>query len=288
MIELYLLEQLDAFARIGTLSGAAKELHISQPALTRSMKKLEEETGIALFNREGRKISFNDGGKIAARYAARILDEERELTRELSRWDRSQRTVSIGSCAPLPISRLMPSLQSQFPDKSIITEICGQDDILLDRLKAGDMQIVILHERPDVSGVFSQRYIHENICIFVPKDHPLAGKKSVTLNELSKYSILVERHIGFWLPLCQKVLPASCLLIQDSIDALDELAESSSTAMFNSDAMIQDGYESGGRIAIPISDASMHTAYYVACLESKRDAFRVLFNGVRLEALRKM
>lgn len=288
MIELYVLEQLDAFARLGTLSEAAKELHVTQPALTRSMKKLEEETGISLFHREGRKISLNDGGKIAARYASRILEEEKELTRELSRWDRSQRSVSIGSCAPLPISRLMPALQIQFPDKSIVTEICDADDILTDRLKAGDMQVVILHERPDTSGIFAQRYIHENICIFVPKEHPLAGKKSVTLKDVSKYSILVERHIGFWLPLCQKMIPASGLLIQDNMDAMDELAESSSIAMFNSDAMIQDGYESGGRIAVPISDPCMHAVYYVACLESRKDAFRVLFNSVRSEALKEM
>ena len=39
MIEIYLLEQLEAFARCGTLSAAAEELHLSQPALTRSMKK---------------------------------------------------------------------------------------------------------------------------------------------------------------------------------------------------------------------------------------------------------
>ena len=42
MLEIYLLEQLEAFARCGTLSAAAEELHLSQPALTRSMKKLEE------------------------------------------------------------------------------------------------------------------------------------------------------------------------------------------------------------------------------------------------------
>lgn len=48
MMELYLLEQLIAFSRQGTLSGAAEELHISQPALSQSMKKLEESLGLTV------------------------------------------------------------------------------------------------------------------------------------------------------------------------------------------------------------------------------------------------
>lgn len=56
MIEIYLLEQLAAFARCGTLSKAAEELLISQPALSRSMKKLEDDLGVKLFIRENKKL----------------------------------------------------------------------------------------------------------------------------------------------------------------------------------------------------------------------------------------
>jgi len=47
MIETYLLEQFEAFARCGTLLKASEELHISQPSLSRSMKKLENELGVS-------------------------------------------------------------------------------------------------------------------------------------------------------------------------------------------------------------------------------------------------
>ena len=57
MLDIFLLEQLDAFARNGTLSRAAEELHITQPALSRNMKKLEEALGVSLFTRESSRVA---------------------------------------------------------------------------------------------------------------------------------------------------------------------------------------------------------------------------------------
>ncbi|MCH4033740.1 MAG: hypothetical protein LKE85_07020 [Lachnospiraceae bacterium] len=75
-------------------------------------------------------------------------------------------------------------------------------------------------------------------------------------------------------------------MIQESMDAMDELADSSTIAMFHSDAMMQDGFLSQGRIAIPIADPSMEAVYYVACMAQKKDRFRSFFSAVRAESLR--
>ena len=73
MIELYLLEQLDAFHRCGTLSAAAEELHLSQPSLSRSMQKLEDTLGVPLFERQKNRLALNSTGILAAEDAGRIL-----------------------------------------------------------------------------------------------------------------------------------------------------------------------------------------------------------------------
>lgn len=286
MIEIYLLEQLDAFARNGTLIKAGEELHISQPALSRSMKKLEDETGMSLFHRDGRKMSLTETGKIAAHYAARILDDEREMLDRMAQKERSLKSIVLGSCAPMPITRLVPVLQMQFPEKSIVTELNSEDDALLRSLKNRSSQLVILHEEPKESGIFFQRYINESIFLYVPKDHPFAKKKSVTLKEISYLHIIVLRHIGFWLKICESAIPVSNLLIQDSMDAVDELAGSSTIAMFNSDAMLMEGYEYEGRVPVPISDPEMTATYYAACLESEKEKYRAFFNSVRAEAMK--
>ena len=111
MVEIFLLEQLVTFAKYGTLSKAAEELHITQPALSRSMKKLENEFGVSLFDREKSKIRLSETGKIAVQYAEKVLEAEREMLDRTAVFDRSMRTIAVGACAALPINALMPLFQ---------------------------------------------------------------------------------------------------------------------------------------------------------------------------------
>ena len=83
MMELYLLEQLIAFSRQGTLSGAAEKLHISQPALSQSMKKLEESLGVSLFERSKNKIALNENGIMAVQLGEKLLEQSREMEERL-------------------------------------------------------------------------------------------------------------------------------------------------------------------------------------------------------------
>ena len=64
-----------AFAKYGTLSQAAKALHLSQPVSTRSMQHLEESLGVPLFNRTKNRIRLNETGKLAVELAKQVLKE---------------------------------------------------------------------------------------------------------------------------------------------------------------------------------------------------------------------
>lgn len=287
MIEIYLLQQLDAFARLGTLSKAVQELHITQPALTRSMKKLEETAGMPLFSRYGNRLSLNETGKAAACYARRILEDEEEMEDQMALVNRNQKSIVLDSCGPMPVRRLSPLLQMKFPNKSIVTEIEEDDAVMINKLKNRVIQLAVLHTEPKNPGIYSQKYIHESLYVYVPQNHPLAGRKSVTPEELSSCKLLVDRHIGFWMGICREKFPLRNLLMQDSLEALDELSKSSSMVMFTTDAMMKLGYVTKNRVAIPIDDPEMRVLYYVACSDREKDRFRSFFNAVRSEALKE-
>lgn len=63
MLDLYELEQLTAFADLGTLSRVAEEFHISTPSVTRAMQSLEDSFGVPLFTRGKNRIELNENGR---------------------------------------------------------------------------------------------------------------------------------------------------------------------------------------------------------------------------------
>lgn len=286
MIETYLLEQFEAVARCGTLLAASEELHVTQPSLSRSMKKLEEELGVSLFHRENSKISLNETGKLAADYARRALDANQEMIDRVVMFDRSLRTVSIGSCAPFPINELMPTLQERLPGKTLSTELQDSDGRLIHGLRNHIYQLAILHECPEDKSLYCQRYLEEKLYITVPVDHPLAKKKSVCFDDLKGIRILMTAGIGFWMNVTLKHLPSSDLLIQNSMEALMELIDASSLPFFNSDQMLKQGYEMPGRVSLPITDDDAHATYWIVCPASEQQKYRSLFSAIRGTMLR--
>ena len=280
MIETYLLEQFVAFADCGTLLKASETLHISQPSLSRSMKKLEAELGVSLFQRENSKIALNETGKIAAEYARRTLDANQKMIDRVISFDRSLRTVNIGSCAPFPVNDIIPTLQERMPGKTISAEVTT-DERLLSLLKSRMYQLVILHEDPDDKKIFCQRYMTEQLYVSLPQGHPLAKRKSLKLEDIKGIRILANSTLGFWKDIILEHLSEDDLLIQSGFDAYTELIHASNLPFFNSDQYIKRGYKAPGRVSIPISDDSTNVTYYLACLASEQKTYRSVFNAVR-------
>ena len=154
MIELYQLEQLTAFAKHGTLSKAADELHMSQPTLTRSMQKLESEFGVSLFMRSKNRLEFNENGILAAEYAQKVLDQAQNMLDKVRSFDRASHTISIGSCAPMPLITAVQNAARLYPGMTISSE-CKDCVPLVEGLKTGLYQIIILPYKPDDESLVS-------------------------------------------------------------------------------------------------------------------------------------
>ena len=284
MIEIYLLEQLAAFARCGTLSKAAEELLISQPALSRSMKKLEDDLGVKLFIRENKKLLLNETGKLAAQLAQSQVDQNRELISRVIAFDRSLHSVHIGTCAPQPMAELMPILQDHFGDMTISSELVYGEK-LIKGLKTGVYHLAILREAIEDKELFSQRYMSESLYICVPESHRLAKNETVRFSDLKGEKFLLYQHIGFWMSVCEEYMKDTTFLIQPDRDTFADLVTNTDYPAFASDRIINEGYRMEGRVFIPIDEDKARYTFYIACRTNDKKKYAAFFNSVRSEVI---
>ncbi len=279
MIEIYLLEQLAAFYECGTLSAAAEKLSLAQPSLSRSMQKLEESLGVQLFERRKNRIELTRTGVMAAEYAGRILDSEREMERQIRAYDRSLHTVAIGSCAPGPLMTLLPRVTGLFADQTI-TSAVEPEGTLIGGLEKGEYGLIVL-TRPLEGSAYSRFYGKEQLYLTVPPFHPAAAYREISFEEMDGQNFIMYAHVGFWEEIVREKMPHSKFFLQNDLDAVGELARYSDLPSFSSNVSQQMmPSRRNGRIQIPFSDPESRVSYYLICRAEEKGKWKELFKGI--------
>lgn len=266
MFELYQLEQLLAVAECGTLSNAADRLHISQPALSRSMQRLEAELKVPLFLRQKNRVELNENGRLAVEYAQQIVGQSRSMISRIQAFDRSQRTILIGSCAPVPLWEIPPVLSGLYPDMTISSEI-RENGVLLQGLRDNVYQLIVLPFPVEESGITCVKYGEEHLFFSLPPAHPLSGRKALYMKDLNGETMLLRNRLGFWRDIADKKMPDTRFLEQEDI-AFEELVRSSALPNFVTDVVLRREENPTNRVNIPILDEEANVTYYCLCKTS--------------------
>ena len=262
MLELYDLEKLVAFRREGTLVAASEKLLISQPALSRSMRKLEDEMGVELFTRSKNRMELNENGLLAADLAEKLLGEADSLVSRVRQLDRSRHTVSIGSVAPAPLWELAAAIGSAYPGMTVSSGL-AEADALLAGVQDETYSLVVLTFAPQLPGVEVLPFGSEKLCFLLPMNHPLAGEAELRLADLNGETMLLRPNLGFWTRTLES-LPDTRFLVQQEDYAFGELIRASSLPAFTTDRVQRRYGATEGRVAVPISDHGTSVDYFVA------------------------
>lgn len=281
MIELYQLEQLLAMVECGTLSAAAEKLHLSQPSLSRSMQKLEAELQVPLFVRQKNKIELNANGEMAVECARKIMGEARDMVSRIQAFDRSQRTILVGSCAPAPLWEVLPVLGRLYPDRTISSEM-RESEVLLQGLRDGIYQLVILLEPAREKGLASVKYGEEHLFFSLPPAHPLSGSKGLYMKDLDGETMLLLNRLGFWKALTDQKMPSTRFLVQEDA-AFAELVRASALPSFTTDRALARGGDDRTRIHVPILDPEANVTYYCLYRTADGSFFRSFLDMIRSE-----
>ena len=274
-MELEQLQHFIAFAKYKTLSQAAKELHISQPVLTRSMQKLEEDLNVPLFHRTKNKITLNDNGNMAVELAQRIINETIDMKQKLKAFDKSQHTFFIGSCAPAPNIYIGQKVTQIYPDKTISSEIKDMNE-LVQGLKEDAYTIIIMPYEIEDDDIECIAFMEEQLYFSLPLDHRYANKDSLTLKEMDGEKMLLMSNIGFWHDMHKRTMPHTKFLIQEDRSIFYDLVELSILPSFTSDYSMKIDGKRKNRKIIPISDSDAHATYYCWYLKRNEKKLKAL------------
>lgn len=279
MIEFNQLEQLICIAKNKTISKAAQELLISQPALSRSMQRLESDLGVELFDHYKNKIELNKNGELVVKHAQKIIKSIQTMVDDVQEFDRSFHTISIATCSPAPMWDIEPLIKELYPQISIQTAVINKKD-LLTKLKEKEYHLVITPKYIDDSQCFCIPYIEEDLLLSLPLNHPLASKKEIKFHDLDGQTMLLYSNIGFWHDLHMQKTPKTKYLLQEERLTFNEIVKASTLPSYTSNLSIKREGKMSDRVILPIDEDEAHVTYYVVMLKENKKKYKELIDKI--------
>ena len=184
----------EALARTLHFGEAAKQCHVSQSTLSIQIKKLEESLGASLFERDARSVRLSEAGVLLVPLMSRTLRAAEDVQAQAEQLrDPLAGVVRVGAfptLAPYALPHLMPRLSEAMP-KLRVELIEEKTETLIAQLLEGRLDAALLalpvnHPRLDALALFAEPFL-----LAVAKDHPLAKRKSASIEDLATQPLLL-------------------------------------------------------------------------------------------------
>ena len=196
------LRQLTTFnvvARLGSVSLAADELHLTQSAVSNQIGILEQAVGSALLSRTGRGVRLTDAGELLNRHAERVLSLWNEASEDLeSLRGNFSGTLNVGSVttAEYWLPHLLVAFLGRNPHAKVKLHVGNRDEIVRS-LAAHRIDIAVMGSPPDEMKTVAAPFARNPMAFVAAPDHPLMSETSLCMAALAQSNMLVrERGSG--------------------------------------------------------------------------------------------
>jgi DNA-binding transcriptional LysR family regulator len=198
------MENLDFFAVVveqRSLNKASALLNLSQPALSRKMMKLEEELGVQLFERRGKRLALTRAGELIYEYAL----EQRSLERKLQQTLREY--VKAGSPATLTIGASLTTLQATLPElitvytarypATDLKALTGKTHEIVLMVKERKVDLGVVASSIQTQGLTCVPLFDDHLCLVLPHGHPYLEREELAIADLNDLSMILFSK-GTW------------------------------------------------------------------------------------------
>lgn len=273
MIENNLLQILVTFQKCGTLSKAAEELQISQPALSRSMQKLEEEMHVPLFKRGKNSLALNENGQLLASEANKLLKRNAEMVEKVRLFDRTNSHLHIGYSAPGPRLAYEKSIQALYPSSKISWTLLADETQLVHDLNDGKYDFIFI-QKQDIVNFYTKLCLTEKLSICVHKNDAYASNTGVTFQQLDGQTFLQNAVVGIWDTIVKTNMPNANIVRQKSRNDLMTLINNSPLPTFVTNLTDFHNHTYQNRVVIPILDKCAQISMMFVCRKKESSRFK--------------
>lgn len=190
------LSVFEAVARHLSFSRAARELHLTQPAVSMQIKQLEQNVGIALFEQLGKKIYLTEAGRELSHYSrtvAQQLAEAELVLGELKGLKRGKLKISVASTANYFAPQLLATFSQRLPAATVSLNVTNRQ-ALLRQLENNDMDMAIMGRPPDGLDLTAEPFMENPLVVIAPVAHPMTRETAIPLTRLGDETFLIREE----------------------------------------------------------------------------------------------
>jgi LysR family transcriptional regulator, pca operon transcriptional activator len=253
-------------ARQKRIALAADVLAISQPAVSKTLRELEEILETKLFERTRRGVTLTTNGELFHKFASSSITSLRQGfdSIKLARM-KGQSALTIG-VLPTVAASMMPNAVKKFKQQNTETTIriiTGPNTVLLGRLRVGELDLVVgrLADADQMAGLFFSHLYSENITFAVRPHHPLLGNNSFDIQDIVNYTVMLPTRESIIRPTVDRFLIANGIGdIPDRIETVSnafgrQYTRKSDAIWIISNGVVRTDYDDGELVRLPIKPA---------------------------------
>ncbi|WP_416199539.1 MAG: LysR family transcriptional regulator [Pseudomonas helleri] len=192
------LRHLRAFTTVvscGSLVSASRLMHITLPAVSKSLKELEQELGVQLLVRTRKGVHLTQAGEAFHKHAVQVLSSFNQAMDQAQSTPDAPQVLRVGAlptAAGYILAPVVEQMRQRYPGIKVQV-LSGVYEYLVGKLRTGEIDLIVgrLIGR-DMLGVTFEALYEEDLVLVVRKDHPLAQRERVVLDDLRPYVLLAS------------------------------------------------------------------------------------------------
>lgn len=288
-MELSQLMQFKKIAECNSMSAAARELHMSQPALSTMLRKLEDELGVKLFYRKGNRIVLNPAGEKALTHVNIISHQIAMMEEDIHHFRREENNIRLSFCSKSVMGYLIPYFARQYPDIHLTTSCFAEGKNDLEILEEFKEDILITSREIHDPDVICLPFLKDQHYLSMKNTHPLAKENlaEITLDRnfpVTEISYLYQENDTYcklFEDFCRKEIPQTELIPYTDYHSYIRKIQKEDVVTTTTYFVQKHRADGPDRVTIPISNPELFIQYYVCYLRKNEENVKIFLDWIQ-------